>query len=78
LENRRAEHALYRHGRMRPSGSGEVEGKDCSRVNIVQILIHMYLNIKMIPVETILGMEGGGMLENSGGSKFKYNIFDTF
>jgi hypothetical protein len=38
----------------------------------------MYLNIKMIPVETILGMEGGGMLENNGGSKFKYDIFDTF
>jgi hypothetical protein len=30
----------------------------------------------MIPVETIPGMEGVGIKESSGGSKFKYDIFD--
>jgi hypothetical protein len=36
----------------------------------------MYRNRKMIPVETISEMEGGGIKENGGGGKFKYNIFD--
>jgi hypothetical protein len=31
----------------------------------------------MIPVETILGIGGGGIKENSGGGEFKYDIFDT-
>jgi hypothetical protein len=31
----------------------------------------MYVNGKMIPVETITGMRGEGIKENSGGSKFK-------
>jgi hypothetical protein len=29
------------------------------RVNTVQKCVHMYVNAKMIPVETIPGMEGG-------------------
>jgi hypothetical protein len=32
----------------------------------------MYVNVKMIPVETIPGMEGEGE------DKFKYDIFDTW
>jgi hypothetical protein len=35
----------------------------------------MYVNAKMIPVETISGM--GGANESSGGGEFKYDIFDT-
>jgi hypothetical protein len=36
----------------------------------------MFVNGKMIPVETIPGMRGDGIKENGGGGKFKYNIFD--
>jgi hypothetical protein len=31
----------------------------------------------MIPVETISGMGERGIKESSGGSEFKYDIFDT-
>jgi hypothetical protein len=37
----------------------------------------MYVNAKMIPVETVPGIGGGGMKESSGGDEFKYDIFDT-
>jgi hypothetical protein len=40
--------------------------------------MHMYINAKMIPVETILGIRGGGGWKTARGSKFKYDIFDTF
>jgi hypothetical protein len=36
----------------------------------------MYVNGKVRPVETILGMEGEGMKENDGKGEFKYDIFD--
>jgi hypothetical protein len=36
----------------------------------------MYVNGKMIHVETIPGVEGGNIKENDGGGEFKYNIFD--
>jgi hypothetical protein len=35
----------------------------------------MYVNGKMIPIETIPGM--GGIKENGGGTEFNYHIFDT-
>jgi hypothetical protein len=35
----------------------------------------MYINVKLIPVETIPGM--GGVKENGGGGELKYDIFDT-
>jgi hypothetical protein len=37
----------------------------------------MYANTKMIPVEIVPGIGGGGMGEHSGEGKFKYDIFDT-
>jgi hypothetical protein len=37
----------------------------------------MYVNGKMKPVETVLGVGGGEMKENDGGDDFKYDIFDT-
>jgi hypothetical protein len=40
--------------------------------------VHMYINEKMIPVETILGMTGGGIKENGWGDEFKYDIIRTF
>jgi hypothetical protein len=36
----------------------------------------MYVNGKMIYVETILGMEEGIIKENGEGDDFKYDIFD--
>jgi hypothetical protein len=33
----------------------------------------MYVNAKMIPIETIPGM-GGGIKERDGGDEFKYDI----
>jgi hypothetical protein len=36
----------------------------------------MYINGKIIPVDTISGM-GGEIKENSGGSEFKYDTFDV-
>jgi hypothetical protein len=37
----------------------------------------MYINAKMIPVETIPGMGEEGIKESDGGSEFKYDIFGT-
>jgi hypothetical protein len=37
----------------------------------------MYVNGKMIPVETIPRMREEGIKENSGEGEFKYDIFDT-
>jgi hypothetical protein len=34
----------------------------------------MYVNAKVIPVKTILGIGGGGIKKNGGGSEFKYDI----
>jgi hypothetical protein len=36
----------------------------------------MCVNGKMIPVETVPGMGGGGEMENDGGGEFKYDLFD--
>jgi hypothetical protein len=35
----------------------------------------MYVNVKMIPVETNLGM---GVKESGGGEEFKCDVFNTF
>jgi hypothetical protein len=36
------------------------------RVNIVQILIHIYVNGKMIPIKTIPGIREGALKETGG------------
>jgi hypothetical protein len=36
----------------------------------------MYINAKRIPVETALGIRRGGIKDNSGGSAFKYDVFN--
>jgi hypothetical protein len=47
------------------------------RKNKMQIIyIHMYINAKMITVETILDIRGWEMKENSGGGELKYDVFD--
>jgi hypothetical protein len=43
---------------------------------MVQKCIHIYVNAKMIPVETILETRVGGIKENGGESEFKCDIFD--
>jgi hypothetical protein len=61
LENMRVEQALPGRdggGKVGTSGREEEVGKEHGRVNIVQILLHMYVNGKIRPVETILGMVG--------------------
>jgi hypothetical protein len=38
--------------------------------------VHMYINGKKIPVDTIPGMWGRVLKENDGGDEFNYDIFD--
>jgi hypothetical protein len=37
----------------------------------------MYVNAKMIPVETVLGNQGREDKREQGRGEFKYDIFDT-
>jgi hypothetical protein len=37
----------------------------------------MFVNAKMIPVETIPGISDWEMKESSGEDEFKYDVFDT-
>jgi hypothetical protein len=37
----------------------------------------MYVNVKMIPVETISGMGKRRIKESDGGGEFQYDICDT-
>jgi hypothetical protein len=37
----------------------------------------MYVKAKMLPVEIVPGIRGGGMKESSGEDKFKNDIFNT-
>jgi hypothetical protein len=37
----------------------------------------MYINAKMIPVETVPGVREGAIEESSEVCEFKYDIFDT-
>jgi hypothetical protein len=37
--------------------------------------MHVYVNAKMIPVETLPGMGGREMKDSSGGGEFKYDIY---
>jgi hypothetical protein len=52
------------------AGQREVR-KGCRRVNIVQILLHMYVNGITLPVETVPGMGvcvcGGEEIKENGG-----------
>jgi hypothetical protein len=58
-------------------GGEEEVGKGYRRVNMVKYCVHMYVNVPMIPAETIPRMRGGGRIrEYGGGGKFKYDTFD--
>jgi hypothetical protein len=56
---------------------GEVVVKGGRRVDMVQKCVHMYVNAKMIPVETITGIKGGGHKKSGERGEFKYDIVDT-
>jgi hypothetical protein len=71
IRDRRTENVLPRVGLV-PVGGAKVAGKGVRKVNMVQKLLHMYINAEMIPVETIPGMRGGEIKETSGGGEFKY------
>jgi hypothetical protein len=58
------------------SRRGEVVGKGGWMVNTVQKCVHMYVNAKLIPVETIPGIGAEGIKSNRR-FEFKYDIFDT-
>jgi hypothetical protein len=52
-------------------------GKEVGRRIWYKKCIHMYVNAKMIPVQTIPGIRGGRTKENGGGEECTYGIFDT-
>jgi hypothetical protein len=53
-------------------------GEKGRRVNALQKCVHLYVNAKMIPVETTPVIRVGGRIkENSRGGEFMYDIFDT-
>jgi hypothetical protein len=54
IGDRRAE--LVLPGRIGTNKKGEKVGKGCGKVNIIQKLVYIYVNGKMVPVETIPGM----------------------
>jgi hypothetical protein len=56
------------------SRRGEDVGKGCRRVNMVEIICTHVRNGKLRPLETIPGIEGGGIKEKDGGGKFNYAI----
>jgi hypothetical protein len=58
------------------SGRRETMGKGGGKVNIMQIHVHMYVNEKTIPIETIQELWKGWLKENGGGGEFKYATFD--
>jgi hypothetical protein len=72
-ENRRAVQVLW--GGVGTSGNGEVVGKGSWRVNTGKKCAHLYINVKMIPAETILGIRGRGIKEISGGGELNCDIF---
>jgi hypothetical protein len=50
--------------------------KGCRSVNTqCKYCVHIYVNGKMRPVETIPGMGEGRIKENGRGGEFKYDIF---
>jgi hypothetical protein len=58
------------------SGKEEVVGKGVGGWISYKQCVHMYVNAKVIPVETSRNWEGG-MKESSGRGEFKYDIYDT-
>jgi hypothetical protein len=55
-------------------GGGREKGR---RMNTCNQCIHIYVDAKRIPAETVAGIRGGGMKDSSEGNEFKCDIFDT-
>jgi hypothetical protein len=56
---------------------GRVVGKRDRMVNTVQNCVHVSVNVKMIPVETVAWPGEGGIKEHGRRGKFKYDIVNT-
>jgi ssDNA-binding Zn-finger/Zn-ribbon topoisomerase 1 len=56
---------------------GKRQGKGTGRWLGCKKFVHAYVNAKLIPVETILGIGERGIRESGGGCEFKYDIFDS-
>jgi hypothetical protein len=66
---------FYKGGQNRSFlGWGWEDGTSGRKENTVQIRVHIDVNAKMIPVETI---PEESIKENGGVGEFKYDIFDT-
>jgi hypothetical protein len=74
-ENRRAKQVLP--GRVVTSRKREVVGKRVRGRIWCKYCVHVYINGKMRPVETIPGMGEERIRENDGKGEFKYDISDT-
>jgi hypothetical protein len=48
------------HKNIQKTGKGREQGKKVGGWIRCKYCVHIYVNVKMIPVETILGMRGGG------------------
>jgi hypothetical protein len=74
-----------RHDRFCPEWGGQdlslVGGRKLSekgrKINMMQIMYTHVCKCKTLPVETVLGISGGGIKESMKGVEFKYGIFDT-
>jgi hypothetical protein len=58
------------------SGREEVAEKGGRSMNTVQKCVHMYVNVKMIPVKIVLRIREGGIKESSEGGELKNDTFD--
>jgi hypothetical protein len=54
------------------------EGERDRRVNTVQKCVHMYVNARMIPAETVPGSGEQGIKESDRGGEFMCDIFHKF
>jgi hypothetical protein len=63
-------------GRPVPVGWEGCRERIYRRVNIVQILCTHVCKWKLIPIETIPGMEERGIKEKDGRDEFNYDILD--
>jgi hypothetical protein len=57
-------------------GRVEVAGKGVGGLIRCKKCVHMYVNVKMVPIETVTGIVEREMETREGG-EFKYDIFDT-
>jgi hypothetical protein len=75
--NRDSQHIVKPAGGVVPVGGGRWWGKGVGGWIRCKKCVHMYVNAKMILVETTPGIRWGDLKENIWGGEFMYDIFDT-